>query len=228
MSREVGTLFSGSMVRANHAGLKDVTRRLMNPQPVFAQIHKWKGTLIYEGEARQWCWKDKTLGNIWDFPAERAPLNEAARWAPGDVIWSRESLIRPDGDPWLYAADRQAVVVAKEDETAMLVWAHHKQQSYCPSIHMPRWACRDTYTVLSVRAERLQDITEEDAIREGVVKEWNWKDERWMFTSHAGSSTCPIEAFADLIDSINGHGTWERNDWVWRVEYNNPVKAGRP
>jgi len=89
----------------------------------------------------------------------------------GDRLWCREHLVLPDVYPWLYAADRQPVMVEAKDETAMLVWAHHKQQDYCPSIHMPRFASRILLECQEdARQEQLQDITEEDAQREGVEK----------------------------------------------------------
>lgn len=89
----------------------------------------------------------------------------------GDRLWCREMLRLPDGEPWVYEADHQAVMVSKEEETAMLVWAHHKDQDYCSSMFMPRWACRIVLECEEdARLERLQDITEEEAEAEGVDK----------------------------------------------------------
>lgn len=87
----------------------------------------------------------------------------------GHRLWVREHLTRPDGDPWCYAADRQPVMVSKEDETAMLVWAHHKEQDYCPGIHMYRWASRILLEATEdARREPLRNVTEEEAELEGV------------------------------------------------------------
>jgi hypothetical protein len=103
-----------------------------------------------------------------------------------------------------------------------------------PSIHMPRWASRITLEVVSVRVERLQDITAEDVQAEGVQlpvstddapkgkvwpliripnpyeklpKDWT-EDDFWR---------CE---FACTWEAINGkRSPWRRNDWVWRVEF---------
>lgn len=60
-------------------------------------------------------------------------------------------------------------MVDPKDETAMIVWAHHKTQDYCPSIHMPRFASRFMLIATSdAYRERLRGITEEQARLEGV------------------------------------------------------------
>lgn len=83
--------------------------------------------------------------------------------------------------------------------------------------------------ILDVRAERLQDITEEDCLREGI-----YKDEcKTYFNGYAFELTrcvgncilasqwykSPKNAFADLIDKISGKGTWQANPYVWRIEF---------
>lgn len=83
--------------------------------------------------------------------------------------------------------------------------------------------------ILDVRAEKLQDITDEDCLREGV-----YKDEcKTYFNGYAFDLTrcegncilatqwykSPREAFAALIDKISGKGTWKSNPFVWRIEF---------
>jgi hypothetical protein len=86
---------------------------------------------------------------------------------------------------------------------------------------MPRWACRNTYTVTGVRAERVRDISEADAIAEGIDNDgpgnWFWPQ---------GSDYYPTarEAYAALYESINGPGSFDR-DWVWVIEYDNPARS---
>ncbi|MBS0424575.1 MAG: hypothetical protein JSR71_09190 [Proteobacteria bacterium] len=103
-----------------------------------------------------------------------------------------------------------------------------------PSIHMPRWASRITLENVSVRVELLQDISEEDAVFEGLkalTKDdgitikygipdrdgypgnddhgWHWRD--W--------NTSPRLAYKRLWESINEKGSWDLNPWVWVVEF---------
>lgn len=77
--------------------------------------------------------------------------------------------------------------------------------------------------IVSVRQERLQEITEEDAVREGVEKLPSpigyavdrWKDYEGKHTAFA----FPRASFASLINFIQGPGTWESNPLVWRIEF---------
>lgn len=102
-----------------------------------------------------------------------------------------------------------------------------------PSIHMPRWASRILLEVVSVRVERLNDISEGDAKAEGLAEiskdgkmfkfgipdrdglpgtddhGWTWRD--WKHSAR--------NAFWQLWDSINGEGSWDDNPWVWVVEF---------
>jgi len=98
------------------------------------------------------------------------------------------------------------------------------------SIHMPKWASRLWLEVVTVRAERLQDITEEDARREGIFQDgagaWRgFLDEvngRW--TTHGTAR----EAFRDLWWSIHGNEEghrWDDSPTVVRIEFK---RAERP
>lgn len=80
--------------------------------------------------------------------------------------------------------------------------------------------------ILDIRAERLQDITDEDCLREGVIKytkdktvyKYDLDDGFEMFLWRDMKRT-PREAFAALINKISGKGTWESNPFVWRIEF---------
>lgn len=198
-AREKPIIFSGPMVRAILEDRKTVTRRIIKGAEGCASI--------YAGE-KDGLWAAERFGD----PAQ-ATLRS---FVPKDRMWVRETFY--DFRTRIYT-DRGMVeqpprAVYRADGGTLLNGGKWK-----PSIHMPRWASRLTLEVVSVRAEHLQDITEEDVIAEGVVREWHAEDERWMFTSAAGTSTCPIEAFAELWESIHGGGTWETNPWVWRIEF---------
>jgi len=128
------------------------------------------------------------------------------RYAAGDILWVRETFCEVPYEhnhvpikgghitipKYAYKAD------SERDYTG--IWK--------PSIHMPREAARIFLRVKTVRVERLQDITEEDAKAEGVICGQGQK--RWTARS----------AFMDLWDRINGKkNPWESNPWVWVCEF---------
>ncbi|OUQ64592.1 hypothetical protein [Bacteroides xylanisolvens] len=93
------------------------------------------------------------------------------------------------------------------------------------------YACRHHIKIVNVKIERLQDISDEDCLKEGIVKQEVISDEspflyaydaflngdnkyfasRWFKT--------PKEAFAALIDKVSGKGTWESNPFVFAYEF---------
>jgi hypothetical protein len=92
-----------------------------------------------------------------------------------------------------------------------------------PSIHMPRWASRINLEVVSVRVERLQDISEEDAMSEGI-ESWEERgvdDAQDYYRDYVtgGHVYNAKDSFRSLWQSINGPGSWEANPWVWVVEF---------
>ena len=90
-------------------------------------------------------------------------------------------------------------------------------------LFMPESAARHFIKITGVRAERLQDISEEDCLKEGI-EEVIWKGKilkssKHYFNSYESYDT-PIEAYAELIDRINKEGIWEKNPWVWVYDFN--------
>jgi hypothetical protein len=117
---------------------------------------------------------------------------------PGDTLWVRET--------WRTVGVIMPVVEYKA------TFPHDSCVPWKPSIHMPRWASRITQKVVGVRAERLQDITEEDAKAEGV--------DTLEVTILGDTSLSYRMAFEVLWDSIYakcGMG-WEVNPWVFVEE----------
>lgn len=88
-----------------------------------------------------------------------------------------------------------------------------------PGIHMPRWASRLTLEITEVRVQRLQEISEEDSIAEGV--------QHVGMGVHVGATQphiSPVKAYRDLWDSINGVGSWDANPWVWAITFRPPLR----
>lgn len=196
-SKERPILFSGPMVRAILEGKKTQTRRAVKPQPTV--VNKTHLGWRREHGLRLNC-----------------PYGES-----GDRLWVRETwALPPSYDPALHGdlrtKPRCGPVCYREQYSTGRPWPGSKWR---PSIHMPRWACRLVLEVTSVRVERLQDISEEDAKAEGATfneklasKKTNPKS-RFQRTRH-------IRSFERLWDGLNdkrGYG-WDENPWVWVIE----------
>lgn len=124
---------------------------------------------------------------------------------PGDRLWVREA----------FRLCVEAYATKPRDtDAAYRVWyeadAPHQPGfgRLRPSMHMPRWASRITLEITGVRVERLQDISDEDALSEGVYP-----------TKTGIYPGAPKAAFCELWESINGPGSWDENPWVWFIEF---------
>lgn len=128
--------------------------------------------------------------------------------ATGDRLWVREAhSLRPAvGDPETIVAAYRAT-------------DHECNAPWRPSIHMPRWACRLVLEVTAVRVERLQDISQADAIAEGIERyaanPSYWRD----YGNPTGVMAAASSSYMSLWDSINGAGSWDANPWVWVIEF---------
>ncbi|KSE95430.1 hypothetical protein [Pseudomonas aeruginosa] len=201
--RERPILFNDQMVRAIQEGRKTVTRRVVSPQPDFL------GSMVDPNTPF------KTL-DAGLHARITCPYGE-----PGDRLWVREA----------WAADAQVDAIAPSDlSQGEPIWYPADlsvRQTGCsmiskgrvrPSIHMPRWASRILLEITAVRVERLQDISEEQALAEGV---------RGEPCDHARQACADIGCWGDtakgafgfLWESLNGEGSWAANPWVWVVEF---------
>lgn len=193
-------LFSPAMVRANLAGLKTETRRVVKPQ----------------SEERLWP--------IWErFPEQRG----ITRWEVGDRLWVKENhYLTDDGDyeRVVYAADEDAVAkhLASLDllgpQFPVNVLEKHKRLR--PSIHMPRWASRMTLTVKSVRVERVQSITDEDAIAEGIGA--MGQGGFGIYGNKTIWEATAVRAYGALWATLHkddGPNGWHANPWVSITRY---------
>lgn len=98
------------------------------------------------------------------------------------------------------------------------------------SIKMPRWASRITLEVTGVRVERLNDISEADALAEGIQRytgSLRWVRYLDAITGEACHNTA-AEAFKALWIGINGQESWDANPWVWAIKFKRIDKAGAP
>jgi len=208
--KERPILFSGAMVRAILDGRKTVTRRMAKPvrHPDLGNIYA-PGTLVLEKEPQH--------------VIDRAcPFGQ-----PGDRLWVRETWQGPlvssdeqEADPSWFKDMKRYQNPAHCTYRASGDSCEHfdPDDNYCcnwrPSIHMPRWASRILLEVTDVRVERLQDITYEQAVAEGIHRDHRM----WFATDEDGiAHKYPQSAFRDLW--ISTGGDWDTNPWVWAIEF---------
>ncbi|HCR1052626.1 hypothetical protein ACS6I8_15805 [Enterobacter kobei] len=202
---ERGMIFNGEMVRAILDGRKTQTRRPVNPQPELTagSGFSWKGWLYGSGSS------DRETNK--NFAHVACPFGK-----PGDRIWVRETWAEAGAsapDLKLYRANYPAHVPTHYENVPPA-----EDVRWTPSIHMPRWASRITLEITGVRVEQLKSISEEEARSEGVarLREGFWKHYQPGWTQHQLSAR---GSFATLWDSIYGSGEWDRNPWVWVIEF---------
>lgn len=223
--KERGIIFSGPMVRAILDGRKTVTRRIIKPQPRWVESSgRWsydipksrrkKGCCTFVCDASRRWWEYLLLDQ-WEYQV-------------GQKLWARETwqLFDIFHDDWNGGYDGEtwsAPIPKKKPSQNYMLQYQADGMSDCdhwrPSIHMPKWASRIWLEVVSVRPERLTEITEEDAKAEGV-EPWQHDPRQPMTTGELGS-LCPYRGgFACLWDDLHPDGpTWKDGPWVWRVEF---------
>lgn len=228
--KERPILFSGAMVRAILAGRKTQTRRVVKPHPPTATA-----TVIRQEEEvgeSFLCMSEKneaagTRHVIDAKHSKKHPAMLCPYGAKGDRLWVREAFrLTGDNAGEHYAGDSLGGVIycaTNPDGIADF------EGGWKPSIHMPRLASRITLEIESIRVERLLDITEEDAIAEGIEGEPGcWRSYEIIHEGpHKGRpnphSIIPnrssITSFRELWQSINGLQSWAANPWVWVVAF---------
>lgn len=189
-------------VQATIAGRKIQTRRVLKPQPEHLQVYDWKGNRLHDSEYRHWCWKGHVGVDNWDDIT--AQLRPALPYAVGDRLWVREA-VRRAPDLWCYSADGAEVGWPGRRDLA------NRERNNLSPIHLPRSASRLTLTVTDVRVQRVQDISEADAIAEGL----EWVSPTWGVAGIAASwSADPRHSYRAIWESLHGPGSWDANPWV--------------
>ena len=242
-------LFSSPMVRAILAGSKTQTRRVVKVQP--PKNEDFPGSDFGLSRAIHQDAKMYTLNQYdalpkhatdWDLVGSvgvartagypmvyRCPYGQ-----PGYQLWVKETTLKVEEHGYVgpvYAESDMGRAVLSgglgpEDDYADVEAYQIKKR---PSIFMPRSMSRITLEITSVRVERLQNISEADAIAEGCVTEE-------IVSGYDGKIIkVPAEVphpdggsvgwdtakdwYADLWESINGEGSWDANPWVWAVGF---------
>ena len=202
--KEKPILFSDEMVRAILQGLKTQTRRIVKPQPI------WK-----EFESGQNGWWRAIGGinqSVWDCP-----------YKVGQILWVREAWYQDKTGNVYYRSTYNGEVKPS--------WNYNFSASWKPSIHMRREISRINLEIVSVRVQRIQDITVQDIHAEGIPYHTPYCS-RGIEPSRATCSCASYQCvytdrpsmgrdFKTLWDKINekrGFG-WDVNPWVWCIEF---------
>lgn len=204
--KEHPIIFSGPMVRALLDGRKTQTRRIAGKYKPAAHANDedliWKPSPWTKVQPGDRLWVRENF-------CPDAPIDGDEAWNDGplsDIEWA--GCGRPlFGIPKKFQTPEHVIYAASWDG-GDLRWS--------PSIHMPRWAARILLEVTGVREERLQDISENDSLSEGVVR-----GAEGEFFGAQGFMGCASarDAFWEIWESVNGPGSWEENPLVVAIEF---------
>jgi hypothetical protein len=192
--KERPVLFSGPMVKAILEGRKSQTRRAIKPQPDSIRLSPFVKSGLEDNHGYE----------------------IKARYYPGDRLWCRETWAEttciPGGPSRLHIVYR----ADSDDDTCP---ACKEERRWKPSIFMPRWASRITLEVVNVRVERLQAISEADAIAEGVYTNEQALQKLGLPADTKLQGTC-VDKYRIVWESINGKKyPWASNPWVFVIEF---------
>lgn len=216
MSRELPILFNTEMVLAILAGQKTCTRRLPNKRvrEEYFAYDDWANTVGGSGIKKL---------------SEKEFYEQYPPYQVGDILYVRETWGEgyEDGTYIYKASDKLANHPMFKESSKLL---------YHPSIHMPKEAARIWLRVVDVQLERLQDISNDEAIAEGA---------QGIECNHVNADSCgctdcmstgwiepPIVGFMQIWDGtikkseLDLYG-WEANPWVWVIEFERCDKEGR-
>lgn len=241
MIKEIPLLFSTSMVQAILEGRKTQTRRIINSklQPVRDEVISGRRLVKPSG------WP---LMNVDEYTGRFTPYGK-----PGDVLWVRETW-RPDLEGHDINDYIEKIRFAADGTSLPFKWVKdYNDYRNRPGIHMNKEYARIWLQVESVRVERLQDISEEDAINEGIVKiDYGIITPSGSASVDGGKTFHPFKpqqvfgysenprspkdnslqtartAFGNLWQRINGPDSWAANPWVWCVKFKVLSVTGKP
>lgn len=254
--KERPIIFSAPMVQALLDGRKTQTRSMVKVLRGLGRVTEFGAS---DTTGYDWRFRDRRM--LWNELRNDRLVQACPYSGPGDRLWVRETwrIGAWNENTWQLAIDykdgpcKQWADVAGDDDGEIFnhLWqqstddaikalgnqeryAWEPGQSPCrwrPSIHMPRWASRILLEITDVRLERLQDISEDDAIAEGIEginqptggddyddlwRNYGLPDKDELYPWFSGDC---IASFRSLWEATNGQGSWGANPWVWVIEF---------
>jgi hypothetical protein len=249
MIKERPILMSAPMVRAILEGRKNQTRRIVKSKN---NVHGYNSVSLVSKEEYNDEIAPELEGNVVAKKPMalfyRGPINDLDIECPygnlGDRLWVRESFKKwcIDGtdtveDGWWtvrYRADNNIQEhcatwdCCATDDSPTEVGCEKEPDIWTPSIHMPRWASRILLEITGIRVERLQDISWDDCLSEGILQKQEHDYTVYFdYLKNDYLASNPKESYQSLINKINGPETWEQNPWVWVVEFRTTLPKTR-
>lgn len=243
MTREHPILFSAPMINAILDGRKTQTRRVVTiPSKRIAK--KYGDVLVYNvsyyappsGRSQQ-GWADPGINYHTYDPKDMEMIGNhidpCPYGQPDDQLWVRETWSSLEcldrakpaqvsvGSPIFYHADKKWVHHHEDRQIEHVHTPHEWAGKKRPSIFMPRWASRIDLLIKDTRVERLQDISVNDAIAEGIKSnDYAWRNYSVDLSSAQAFGMVPQDSFKTLWDSINAKThPWQSNPWVWVIDF---------
>ena len=193
-------LFNTEMVHAILEGRKTVTRRVVKPNYRDDEIGF---NIITNSNTGAYV----RIEYFDEWENETRYMHDPYR--PGDILyvretWDRRPLSLDGPDMFYYKADGDLRPDGWRDK-----WR--------PSIHMPREAARLFLRVTDVRVERLWDITEEQAVKEGFYRGWSLTEKSSIAATAKQAFMWFWDKFIKIAQRVL-YG-WAANPWVWVIEF---------
>lgn len=218
--KERPIIFSTPMVQAILQGRKTMTRRVIKSKTGLFQVSKAN----YEPDAAHF-YHDRSVSMLDENERDVGTLF-CPYGNPGDRLWVRETWNYGDPNdlvPGEITGDKCGFIGQIDGREVEWVWVYKAscpevhpikgELNWKPSIYMPRSASRILLEIINVRVERVQDISEDDAIMEGA--------EMAMFeaVNPDFSTNSYKNGFMKIWTNINGNESWNANPWVWVIEF---------
>jgi hypothetical protein len=255
--KEIPILFSTPMVQALPTGRKTKTRRLSG----FEEINKWPGRYVFD----TLYYDEKAMyARFYDTNSSRTTFFDIkCPWGrPGDMLWVKEEHYRfgvwiEDEGVFTKTGKQKMKFIPTTDEVKYNDDAPEHMGVSPKRVRCPVWykrlgrfmhksSARIWLEVTDIKVERLQDISSDDALAEGIEvgdhlglttypdyagttrRGFFLKDSQYSYPEGKNPQSAEVASFCTLWHSINGRESWNANPWVWVISFKVLSTTGKP